>query len=72
MWILCGFAFAVVISFIYMFLLRCFVGCMVWGSLIGIFLLLIALGIIFLYNGGAIASTVDSIGYLGIPSLASS
>ena len=72
MWLLAGMGIAVVISFMYMFLLRCFVGCIVWGSIIGIFVLLIGLGIVFLYNGGAIASTVDSIGFLGIPELESS
>lgn len=61
--------FATIISFMYMFLLRCCVPCVVWGSIIGIFVLLIALAIIFLYNGGLIADQVDALGNIGIPTL---
>ena len=51
-WLLCGAGFAIVLSFTYMFLLRCFVGCIVWISLIGTLFLLVGLGVIFLYNAG--------------------
>jgi len=48
---------AVVISLIFFFLLRCLVGCIVWVSAIGIILVFVALGLIFLYNGGAFKGT---------------
>ena len=73
MWLLCGMGFAIVLSFIYMFLLRCLVGCIVWGSIFGIFALLITMGIIFLYNAGDLGGLESVIGgNLGIPELASS
>lgn len=58
---------SVIISFIFMFLLRCIAGCVVWLSLILIVLGTVAMGIIFLYNGGAISG--GFLGNLGIPSL---
>jgi hypothetical protein len=48
-----------------MFCLRCFAGCIVWLSILVIFLGTIALGILFLYNGGAI-SRDHYVGNLGI------
>ena len=48
-----------------MFCLRCFAGCIVWISIIAIFLGFIALGILFLYNGGVIKRE-PYIGNLGI------
>jgi hypothetical protein len=60
---------AIVIALIYMFLLRCFVGCIVWVSCIGVILVFIAMGLIFLYNGGGIQGKVtdEAAGVLGIP-----
>ncbi len=71
-YILIGVAMAVVMSFIIIFLLRCFVGVIVWACIFGIILLLSAIGIIFLYNGGALSAYSSYIGSLGIPTLESS
>jgi hypothetical protein len=49
-----------------MFMLRCLAGCFVWLSLIGLLLVMVALGIVFLYNGGAISKNNEYIGNLGI------
>ena len=53
-----------------MFLLRCLVGIIVWGSILGTILTLSGLGVIFLYNGGKISS--DAVGFLGLPTLSGS
>ncbi len=53
-----------------MFLLRCLAGCIVWVSLFGTILVLVGLGIVFLYNSGkyeALNSAGNVITYLGIP-----
>ena len=64
---------AVVISLVYMFLLRCLVGCIVWFSCIGIILAFVALGVFFLYNGGVFSGTAATyIGYLGLPTVSGS
>lgn len=67
MWLLCGVGIALVVSLIFMFLLRCLVGCIVWVSSIGIILIFIGLGVIFLYNGGALGD--EHVGFLGLPKL---
>lgn len=56
---------AVIISVIFLFLLRCFAPCFVWVALILIICLLVALGIVFLYNGGVIGKN-SLIGNAGI------
>jgi solute carrier family 44 (choline transporter-like protein), member 2/4/5 len=56
---------AILISLVFMFCLRCFAGCLVWLSIIFLILLMVALGILFCYNGGAI-SRDSYIGNLGI------
>lgn len=56
---------AVVISFLFMFFLRCCAGCIIWLSILLLFVVMIALGILFCYNGGAI-SRDSYIGNLGI------
>lgn len=56
---------ALVLSFIFMFILRCFAGCFVWLSIIFLILLTVGLGILFCYNGGAISRS-SYIGNLGI------
>lgn len=50
-----------------MFLLRCLVGCVVWGSIFGIIALFAGMGVIFLYNAGVIGGSTAE--YLGIPKL---
>lgn len=66
---MCGAGFAIVISFIYLFMLRCFVGCIVWISLIGTLFLLIGLGVIFLFNAGLFGD-LTTVGALGLPTFA--
>jgi choline transporter-like protein 2/4/5 len=63
-----GVGFAIVVSLIFMFLLRCLVGVVVWLSIIGSILTFIALGILFLYNGGVDAFK-NNLGFLGLPTL---
>lgn len=48
-----------------MFCLRCFAGCIIWLSLILLILLMVALGILFCYNGGAISQS-SYVGNLGV------
>jgi hypothetical protein len=71
-YILIGVGMAVVMSFLIIFLLRWFVGIIVWVSILGIITLLAAIGVIFLYNGGALSSYSSYIGSLGIPTLSAS
>lgn len=59
--------FAVIISLVFMFLLRCLVGCVVWGSILLTIGLFVGVGVIFLYNAGAIGGA--QVEYLGIPKL---
>jgi hypothetical protein len=47
---------AIVISFIWMFCLRCLAGVIVWCSIFGIILFFAAIGVIFLYNNGKISA----------------
>ena len=67
-----GVGIAVVMSFIIIFLLRWFVGVIVWASIFGIIILLSGIGIIFLYNGGALSAYSSYTGSLGIPTLSAS
>jgi choline transporter-like protein 2/4/5 len=71
-WLLLALAFAIVVSFLFMFTLRCFAGLIVWTSLILVVLVFVGLGIIFLYNGGQLSSVSSYIGNLGIPTLTAS
>lgn len=66
-----GVGLSVIISFIFMFTLRCTAGLIVWGSLFGILFILLALGIIFLYNAGMLGD-LTYYGSYGLPSLGSS
>jgi hypothetical protein len=68
-YILIGVGFAIVMSFLIIFLLRWFVGVIVWVSILGIIVLLSALGVVFLYNGGALSQYSTYIGTWGIPVL---
>ena len=54
-----------------MFLLRCIAGCIVWLSLFGTILFLIALGLIFLYNAGYMGAASSVVTTLGVPSISS-
>lgn len=61
---------AVFVSLLFMFLLRCLVGCIVWVSCFGIILLFAGLGLMFLYNGGVLSGTAATYaGFLGMPTL---
>ena len=60
------FAFLTVIVVLAM--MRCFVGCVVWGMTIGVVLGFVGFGIIFLYNAG-IGVFANRLGYLGMPTL---
>jgi hypothetical protein len=71
-YLLAGTGMAIILSFVIMCLLRWFVGVIVWASLLGILLTLSGLGIIFLYNGGALSSLSTYTGALGIPTLTAS
>lgn len=61
--------FAVVVSLIFMFLLRCLVGCIVWISILGSILTFAGLGVIFCYNAGVGVFNSTNLGFLGLPSL---
>ena len=73
-YLLAALGFAIVISFVFMFLLRCIAGCVVWCSLFGIILFFIGIGLLFLYSAGTIggshANTVVTT--LGVPTASSS
>jgi len=71
-YIIYGTIIAIVMSFVIIFLLRWFVGVIVWASIFGIILLISAIGIIFLYNGGALAAYSSYTSSLGIPTLSAS
>lgn len=51
-WLIAALGWAILISFIFMFMLRCLAGCIVWCSLFGIIFFFIGLGLVFLYNAG--------------------
>jgi hypothetical protein len=54
-----------------MFLLRCFVGCIVWLSILGAILGFAGLGVLFCYNAG-IGIFTNNLGFLGIPAISGS
>ncbi len=64
-----AFGFSVLVSFIWMFALKCLAGCIVWTSILGIIFGIVGLGVVFIYNSGKLASFQASsyIGYLGLP-----
>lgn len=71
-WLLAALGWGVVISFVFMFLLRCLAGCIVWCSLFGLIIFFIGLGLIFLYNAGYLGAAASAATYLGVPSINSS
>lgn len=65
-----GFAAAILISLLYMFLLRCLAGCIVWLSIFGTITFLVGLGFILCYSGGLFGpQNVTVMGYT-IPTIA--
>lgn len=50
-----------------MFLLKFILFCAVWGAIFGILVLLLGLGVLFLYASGIIPNY--DIGYMGIPAI---
>jgi hypothetical protein len=54
-----------------MFLMKWIAACLVWVSIILIFVVFIGIALIFLYQGGAIQSNTigNTLGTLGIPTL---
>jgi hypothetical protein len=66
--LLAGVGICVLISFIWMFSLRCLVGCIVWLSIFGIILVFALAGVVFLYNAGIIkADGLNYNGYMNLP-----
>ncbi len=61
---------AIVVSFIFMFLMRWLAGCIVWTSIIVGILFLVALGIIFCYSGGLFGNGTWSYMGLTVPKIA--
>lgn len=68
-WLLAALGWAIVISFFFMFMLRCLAGCIVWCSLFGLIIFFIGLGLIFLYNAGYLGAADNAATYLGVPSI---
>lgn len=65
-----GFGAAILISLLYMVLLRCLAGCIVWLSIFGTIAFLVGLGFIFCYSGGLFGpQNVSVMGYT-IPTIA--
>lgn len=61
--LLVAFALAIIISFIFMFLLRCLAGLIVWLSIIGTIAFLAGLGFIFYYSSGKMGGSISYMGY---------
>ena len=66
---LAGVGIAVVMSFIFMYTLKCLAGLIVWTSLIGIILLFGAVGFVFFYNAGLLSEISTLTGYMNIPTV---
>lgn len=66
---LCAVGGAVVISFIFMYLLKCLAGLIVWTSALGIIIFFALSGIVFLNNAGIINISSIASGYLSIPTV---
>lgn len=70
-YLLAALGWGIVISFFFMFALRCIAGCIVWCSLFGLIFFFIGLGLVFLYNAGYIGGAASVATYLGVPTLSS-
>lgn len=57
----------VVISFLFMFLLRCLAGLIVWGSILGSIVFFLLAGFVFLNNAGVIGTPSVVSGYVTVP-----
>lgn len=68
-WLLVALGWGIVISFIFMFMLRCLAGCIVWCSLFGLIIFFIGLGLLFLYNAGYLGAAAGTATYLGVPTV---
>lgn len=68
-WLLVALGWGILISFVFMFMLRCLAGCIVWCSLFGIIIFFIGLGLIFLYNAGYLGAAASAATYLGVPTV---
>lgn len=68
-YLIAALGWGIVISFVFMFMLRCLAGCIVWCSLFGIIIFFIGLGLIFLYNAGYLGAAASAASYLGVPSV---
>lgn len=68
-WLLAALGWGVLISFFFMFMLRCLAGCIVWCSLFGLVIFFIGLGLVFLYNAGKLGATAGVATYLGVPAI---
>lgn len=71
-WMILFFFFSVILSFIWMYALKCLAGCIVWGSIFGIIGILSGIGLIFLYNAGELGSIDAYTKGVGIPTVATS
>ncbi len=67
-YLLAGLGWAVLISFVFMFCLRCLAGCIVWCSIFGLIFFFIGLGLVFLYNAGYLGAASGAATYMGVPS----
>lgn len=67
-YLLAALGWGVLVSFIFMFCLRCLAGCIVWCSIFGLIFFFIGLGLVFLYNAGYLGGASGAASYLGVPS----
>jgi solute carrier family 44 (choline transporter-like protein), member 2/4/5 len=67
-YLLAALGWGVLISFIFMFCLRCLAGCIVWCSIFGLIFFFIGLGLLFLYNAGYLGAASGVATYVGVPS----
>lgn len=52
-----GFGAAIIVSYIVIFLMRCFTGCVVWICILGVIVAITGLGFILCYSGGLFGDT---------------
>lgn len=66
-YILFAFIMAIIISFAFMYILKCLAGCIVWMSIFSVIGLFIMIGFVFLYNANSFDSGESYSGYMGVP-----
>lgn len=60
--------FAIVTGFLFMCLMRCCAGCIIWFALFSIVLLFVGIALLFFYQAGMLGASGDSAAsYLGVP-----